>query len=108
MSTQTPLQRQWSELIAECSATGLSIAEFCRQKGIKSELFYAWKYRLKKKQADHPTTLSGSGAFLPLLVHQNAQPATVTVVVNQVEIHYQVDTDDQLFLKVVQLLREAA
>ena len=37
------LDRTWRQRIQRQSASGLSIAAFCRREGISARLFYAWK-----------------------------------------------------------------
>jgi hypothetical protein len=43
------LDRVWRQRIQRQSASGLSVAAFCRREGISARLFYAWNDRLKKR-----------------------------------------------------------
>lgn len=41
------LWQQWQERLGRQRASGLSIAEFCRQEGVSAGAFYTWKRRLR-------------------------------------------------------------
>ena len=49
----------WREVIEEQKSSGLSIADYCRSRNIRSSYFYSWRRRIQKRQ------MSGSG-FLEL------------------------------------------
>ena len=36
-------------LIRECRQSGMTIADWCRMKGIRVDTFYSWNFRMKKK-----------------------------------------------------------
>jgi hypothetical protein len=42
---------RWSELISEQAQSGQSAAVFCRERGLRVWLFYAWKKRLREAEA---------------------------------------------------------
>ena len=42
----------WSALIQECNASGLSNREFCRQHGISEKSFYYWQKKLRTQIVD--------------------------------------------------------
>ena len=46
----------WREVIREQEASGLSIAAFCRQRGIGPASFYSWRTKLRQQEdpADRP------------------------------------------------------
>ena len=48
------LDRTWQQRIQRHSASGLSIAAFCRREGLSPRLFYAWTGRLKARSAPKP------------------------------------------------------
>ena len=39
--------QQWALVIQECSASGLSNREFCRQRGISEKSFYYWQRKMR-------------------------------------------------------------
>ena len=41
--------QQWAVLIQECSASGLTNKEFCRQRGISEKSFYYWQRKLRQQ-----------------------------------------------------------
>ena len=42
----------WSALIRECNASGLSNREFCQQRGISEKSYYYWLRKLRNQAAD--------------------------------------------------------
>ena len=44
--------QNWSMVIQECSNSGLSNREFCRQRGISEKTFYYWLRKLRGQMAD--------------------------------------------------------
>lgn len=42
----------WRAVIQECSASGLSNREFCRQRGISEKSFYYWLRKLRSQIAE--------------------------------------------------------
>jgi transposase-like protein len=46
---RTDRRDQWSQRIAQQEASGESIREFCSQRGLSENAFYAWRQRLRKQ-----------------------------------------------------------
>ena len=44
--------QNWAMLIQECSNSGLSNREFCRQRGISEKSFYYWLRKLRSHMAE--------------------------------------------------------
>ncbi len=42
---------KWRGLVAEQNLSGQSVAVFCRERGLKSGQFFAWKKRLREAEA---------------------------------------------------------
>jgi hypothetical protein len=42
---------KWHELVSEQSQTGLSVAAFCNQRGLRAWQFYEWKKRVRESEA---------------------------------------------------------
>jgi len=41
---------QWRERIAEQERSGLSVKQFCKERGVSEYSFYTWRKRLAKKE----------------------------------------------------------
>jgi hypothetical protein len=41
---------QWRERIAEHASSGLTIKQFCKDRGVAEHLFYAWRKRLRETE----------------------------------------------------------
>jgi hypothetical protein len=41
---------QWAERIAEQGRSGLSVKQFCKERGLTEYCFYAWRKRLRHKE----------------------------------------------------------
>jgi hypothetical protein len=41
---------QWAERIAEQGRSGLSVKQFCKERGLTEYSFYAWRKRLRKNE----------------------------------------------------------
>jgi len=52
MSPGKRVQRDWPAVLAAQSASGLSVAAFCRQEKIAEGLFYSWRQRGRRASAD--------------------------------------------------------
>ena len=59
--------QQWAVLIQECSASGLTNKEFCRQRGISEKSFYYWQRKLRQQIVE---------ATSPQLVQLDSTPET--------------------------------
>ena len=60
-------EQQWAVLIQECSASGLTNKEFCRQRGISEKSFYYWQRKLRQQIVE---------TALPQLVQLDSTPET--------------------------------
>ena len=58
----------WRERIAEHTASGLSVREFCRRHDLKEVAFYWWRRELGRRDAE-----AQAGSFVP--VHVTDDPA---------------------------------
>jgi transposase-like protein len=43
-------ERQWQQIIREAARGGMSIREFCRQRGLKESQFYWWQRKFKERR----------------------------------------------------------
>jgi transposase-like protein len=42
-------EKFWRKTMAEAGGSGQSVREFCRERGLKENLFYAWRRELKAR-----------------------------------------------------------
>lgn len=47
--------KNWAMVIQECSSSGLSNREFCRQRGISEKTYYYWLRKLRSQMAEAAT-----------------------------------------------------
>ena len=69
--------QSWAMVIQECSSSGLSNREFCRQRGISEKTYYYWLRKLRSQMAE---------AVAPQLVQ--LEPAPVLAQDDVLQIQY--------------------
>ncbi len=69
--------QNWAMVIQECSNSGLSNREFCRQRGISEKTYYYWLRKLRSQMAE---------AAVPQLVQ--LEPSPVPVQEDMLQIQY--------------------
>ena len=69
--------QNWAMVIQECSDSGLSNREFCRQRGISEKTYYYWLRKLRSQMAE----VAG-----PQLVQ--LEPSQVPVQADMLQIQY--------------------
>src|SRR5258708_9801355 len=47
----TKARAKWRRLVSEQARSGKSVVEFCRERGLHSSYFFAWKKRLRESPA---------------------------------------------------------
>jgi hypothetical protein len=55
----------WRQAVADHSASGLSVREFCRSRGLHEKRFFTWRRSLGLSPADPPVAATG---FIPVRV----------------------------------------
>jgi hypothetical protein len=59
----------WHDRVRRQEASGLTVAQFCAQEQIARSKFYAWKHRIRVRDASNRrSTLPAPQAFLPVTV----------------------------------------
>lgn len=101
-----------AEIYDEWKVSGQTIAEFSRKKGINPDRLYYRRSYLAGKRKSNVASIAqpvAAGKFVPVAdaIGQFAH-SSITVTVGKVNITYEVDTDDQLFLKLINLLKVSA
>lgn len=49
-------EQAWRDIFAEQSQSGLSVARFCRERGIAASGFYFWRKEIARRDAERNTT----------------------------------------------------
>jgi hypothetical protein len=63
------LHALWRDRVRRQAVSGLAIAQFCGQEGLRPKSFYAWKRRFRLMDlADHRPASPAPSAFLPVTV----------------------------------------
>ena len=52
MKRDASKEKFWREAIAEAVGSGQSVRVFCRQRGLKENLFYSWRRELRLRDAE--------------------------------------------------------
>ena len=105
MKPLTKKQQYWLEIIDDWSRSGVTQAAYCRRHHLDVMQFYQWKKTLGAMKKENATI---AGQFLPVPVMSTPSSHPVLVSVGGVEVHYTHDTDDQLFLRLLQLVEHRA
>jgi small ligand-binding sensory domain FIST len=69
---------KWRGLIAEQSGCGQSVAVFCRDRGLTTGQFFAWKQRLRRAAEEQ---------FVEVQVERTAAQETRTIRGSAIEVH---------------------
>jgi hypothetical protein len=109
-------ETRWREILERQASSGLSVRSFCAAEGVREPSFYAWRKRLRSRQANGPRTVGkeagrekagGDNArlFVPLklvdtattleIVHPLGYRIHVTGDVNPVALRHVIETLDE-------------
>lgn len=76
----------WRGVLKQQAESGLNIADFCRQESVSAPGFYAWRRKLKERDAadrqkknGRATTVS-SRQLLPVRIESTAAPVPVRIL----------------------------
>ena len=58
------VREQWRRIVQQQKSSGLSVARFCRQRGIGESSLFAWKRRLAREAEASATSESAAPAFV--------------------------------------------
>lgn len=66
MKTVNSLEHKWRQIIKEHQASGLSVSEYCKQRGFSDVSFYTWRKRLESRRS-----AKQAKKFVPVVVESN-------------------------------------
>ena len=75
---------KWRELISEQRQSGVSVAAFCKQRGLRAWQFYEWKKKVRESEPTQFTEVRVAGAGEP--VRSESEPG------NAIEIRLRAGT----------------
>lgn len=115
MNTTKKLQQakldQWAVLCKEQSESGLTVRQWCEQKGYTIHTYNYWKHRLKESYVDSvlpdivPITLQA-----PAPLHESADScinSTISVALCGVSISLDPSTSDEMLCRIITALCHA-
>ena len=72
---------QWAEVVKQQEASGLSVAAYCRQEGIKRWKFFGWRRRVRDRD-------QSTGEFVPMSFREESDSvgSGIAVVVGRVRL----------------------
>jgi hypothetical protein len=102
-------ESQWLEYYRSWQKTRLSKTEYCRRHNLKTDNFYSWCYRLKKKEErDAPYE---SNAFIPIVAKEPPVESNDKIIAEMLlpnDIRLKMSLQPKMLLKLIQELGDAA
>ena len=90
----------WRERIAEQERSGISVQQFCKEKGVTEQSFYAWRKRLRKQEPARFALVEAQPARL-----QTAKTELELVLVTGERLRIGADVDPSLLRRVLEAVR---
>lgn len=105
----------WRGVLKRQSASGLSVASFCRQESVSAPSFYSWRRKLRERDRadnrsnDGAAPVVSRGQLLPVRIESNACSGPVRILLPQgVSIETPDSIDDGALVHLLRVLREAS
>lgn len=73
-STKPSVEALWRSRLQNQSESGLTIEQFCRQEGVSTSNFFAWKRRLASAQSQPIVVRPRIPAFVPVAIQSDVKP----------------------------------
>ena len=120
VSIQSMGQRQrlfeWSQRVADCRQSGMSVKRWCEENGVTPKTYYSWQKKvfefMVEQQKSQLEAEEHSSCFVELPVSQeqlSVQPATETLVasiqVGKASVNLYAGADPQLVQALCQVLK---
>lgn len=103
MNQLTRKQQRWLEIVQDWQTSGVNQAEYCRRHQLSLKQFYNWKYLFTKQQVIESGIAQSS--FTPITVAASHIKSAIVLNIAGVEVKYDDDTDPDLLLQLLNLLR---
>ena len=102
-------KQEWSMSIQECRGSGLSVSEWCRQRGVTTATYYRWERELltgvRKNGAPSSTAVTSAELPAPKQVSCNVAERCATLHIGNASLDIYPGCDAELLKMLVELLR---
>ena len=102
-------KREWSMSIQECRGSGLSVSEWCRQRGATTATYYRWERELltgvRRNGAPPSTAVTFAELPAPKQVSRNVAERSATLHIGNASLDIYPGCDAEQLRLLVELLR---
>ena len=102
-------KREWSMSIQECRGSGLSVSEWCRQRGVTTAAYYRWERELltgvRKNGAPPSTAVTFAELPAPKQVSRNVAERSATLHIGNASLDIYSGCNEEQLKMLVELLR---
>ena len=106
---QEAKKQEWSMSIQECRGSGLSVSEWCRQRGVTTATYYRWERELLTGVRRNGTPPSTAVTFAelpaPMQVSRNVAEHCATLHIGKASLDIYPGCDAEQLRLLVELLR---
>lgn len=101
--------QEWAAQIQECRSSGLSVSEWCRQRGVTTTTYYRWECELltgaRKSGAPPSTTVAFAELPAPKQESRNVSERCATLHIGNASLDIYSGCDAEQLKMMVELLR---
>ena len=102
-------KQEWSMSIQECRGSGLSVSEWCRQRGVTTATYYRWERELltgvRRNGTPPSTTVTFAELPAPKQVSRNVAERSATLHIGNASLDIYPGCDAEQLRLLVELLR---
>ena len=102
-------KQEWSMSIQECRGSGLSVSEWCRQRGVTTATYYRWEQELQALAETEPCSSASAVRFAelpaPKQVSRNVAERSATLHIGNASLDIYPGCDAEPLKMLVELLR---
>ena len=102
-------KQEWSMSIQECRGSGLSVSEWCRQRGVTTATYYRWERELLALAETEPCSSVSAVRFAelpaPKRVPRNVAERSATLHIGNASLDIYPGCDTEQLKMLVELLR---
>ena len=102
-------KQEWSMSIQECRGSGLSVSEWCRQRGVTTATYYRWEQELLALAETEPCSSASAVRFAelpaPKQVSRNVAERSATLHIGNASLDIYPGCDAEQLRLLVELLR---